>query len=202
MTRSWSFLLLLGAAASSASGFQGADAARITAERDAAIEQVKRIVNQPVRAVPYSADAHVGRFSPGWFHDGAARPDFLRVDVRATQQFPYDQFEFVTSDVSPGVMFRGADLEFNANTKFFYTDRTLPKKKLTPEEMVEINRLYRIIGEGEPRLARPVETTAPPPIQEAPSSSAETRSLLTYATTAVVGAALAIALYRTFASRS
>jgi hypothetical protein len=31
-------------------------------------------------------------------------------------------------------------------TKFFYQDRSLPKKKLTEDEMVEINRLYRIIA--------------------------------------------------------
>jgi hypothetical protein len=37
-------------------------------------------------------------------------------------------------------------LEFNAQTKYFYTDRSLPKKKLTEAEMEEINQLYRIIG--------------------------------------------------------
>jgi hypothetical protein len=43
-------------------------------------------------------------------------------------------------------------LEFNAMTKYFYTDRSLPKKKLTEAEMVEINRLYEIIGRCEQQL--------------------------------------------------
>jgi hypothetical protein len=39
-------------------------------------------------------------------------------------------------------------------TKFFYLDRSIPKKKLTPEEMVEVNRLYRIIGRCEKELGK------------------------------------------------
>jgi hypothetical protein len=39
-------------------------------------------------------------------------------------------------------------------TKFFYLDRSLPKKKLTNEEMVEINRLYRIIGRCDNELSK------------------------------------------------
>ena len=46
-------------------------------------------------------------------------------------------------------MFRGSDLEFNPMTKYFYTDRSLPKKKLQEYEMLEINRFYRIIGQFE-----------------------------------------------------
>ena len=37
-------------------------------------------------------------------------------------------------------------------TKIFYIDRSLPKKKLTEAEMVEINRLYRVIGNCERQL--------------------------------------------------
>ena len=48
----------------------------------------------------------------------------------------------------------GHDLEFNPMTKYFYTDRSLPKKKLTEAEMLEINRLYRIIGRDEQHLAK------------------------------------------------
>ena len=43
-------------------------------------------------------------------------------------------------------MYRGRDLEFNSNTKLFYTNRSAPKKKITEAEMVEINSLYRVIG--------------------------------------------------------
>jgi hypothetical protein len=39
-------------------------------------------------------------------------------------------------------------------TKYFYEDRSLPKKKLTEAEMLEINRLYRVIGQCEQQLAR------------------------------------------------
>ena len=37
-------------------------------------------------------------------------------------------------------------------TKYFYEDRSLPKKKLTGEEMLEINRLYRVIGRCKEQL--------------------------------------------------
>lgn len=135
-------------------GFQRVDEAALVAERDDAIEKVKQIVNQPVAALPIAPGTSVATFQPGWFHEGANRPDFLAADVRATQRFPYDRYDYVTSNLNPGVMFRGRDLEFNPETKFFYTDRSLPKKRLTEAEMVEINRLYRIIGAREQELAR------------------------------------------------
>ena len=43
------------------------------------------------------------------------------------------------------VTYPGRYLEFNAMTKYFYTDRTVPKKRLTRAEMEEINRRYRVI---------------------------------------------------------
>ena len=99
-------LLLVGALGALSYGFQSSEQA-LLAEMNDAIEQVKRIVNQPVTALPRTPDAAVSVSSPGWFHEGAARPDFLSVDVRATQQFPY-KHEYVTSDITPGLMFRGA----------------------------------------------------------------------------------------------
>ena len=39
-------------------------------------------------------------------------------------------------------------------TKFFYTNRSLPKRKLTEAEMIEINELYRIIGKCERAILR------------------------------------------------
>lgn len=135
-------------------GFQSGGEQALIAERDAAIEQVKRIVNDPVAPLPIDPEAHVSNYSPGWFHEGAQRPDFRSADVRRTQQVPYERFEYVTSDLNPGLMFRGRDLEFNPMTKYFYTDRTTPKKRLGEAEMVEINRLYRIIGAREAALAR------------------------------------------------
>jgi hypothetical protein len=107
--------------------------------------QVETIVNQPVTAYRYESDYPMGIYSPGWFHPGAMTPDFNNVDVRQSQQLIYTN-EWVSSDLTPNMMFRGSDLEFNAMTKLFYTNRSLPKKKLTEAEMLEINSLYRTIG--------------------------------------------------------
>jgi hypothetical protein len=122
-------------------------------ELNAAVLQVKNIVNQPVTALERTPQMRVAIFSPGWFHPGAIRPDFNAVDIRSTQETAtYDRNEYVSSDLNPGVAFLGRELEFNSMTKYFYTDRSVPKKKLTEPEMLEINRLYRIIGQCEQRL--------------------------------------------------
>ena len=96
----------------------------------------------------------VSTYRPGWFHDGAIKPDFNNVDVRASRETSYDKNQYVTSDLNPGVVFLAAELEFNPMTKYFYTDRSLPKKKLPEAKMLEINRLYRIIGRCEQELAK------------------------------------------------
>jgi len=108
-------------------------------------QRVIEIVNQPITHLPRSGP--VGVFSPGWFHPGATKPDFDTADIRATQEFPYQGY--VTSNLNPTEMFIGSELEFNPMTKYFYTDRTLPKKRLSEAEMVEINNLYRVIGRDE-----------------------------------------------------
>ena len=115
-----------------------------------AAQRVVEIVNQPIAHLPRSGQA--GVFSPGWFHAGAISPDFNNVDIRTTQEFPYAGYDYVTSDVNPSEMFIGSELEFNSMTKYFYTDRTLPKRRLSNAEMVEINGLYRIIGQDEQAL--------------------------------------------------
>jgi hypothetical protein len=126
----------------------------LKSEMDTAIEQVKKIVNQPVTCFARTARMRVGTFPTGWFHEGANKPDFNRVDVRTTQEAIYDKYEYVTSNLNPGMVFIGRELEFNANTKYFYVNRSLPKKKLSQAEMIEINRLYRIIGRCDLQLAR------------------------------------------------
>ncbi|MDD5350762.1 MAG: hypothetical protein PHQ12_11180 [Chthoniobacteraceae bacterium] len=132
--------------------------------------------------IPRDSKMWVTTYSPGWFHEGANKPDFNRVDIRTTQQKIYDSHEYVTSNLNPGVVFRGRELEFNPNTKYFYTDRALPKKKLTEPEMVEINRLYRIIGRCEQQLAAlqsAQSTPTLPTAQATPSTSAQaSQSLL------------------------
>jgi hypothetical protein len=129
------------------------EVAAIRAELEEAETRVREIINQPVTPRPASPNMRVAVYQPGWFHDGAEKPDFNTVDVRATQQLVYDQHEYVTSDLNPGVVFVGHELEFNPMTKFFYTDHSVPKKRLTEEEMLEVNRLYRIIGHDEQQLA-------------------------------------------------
>jgi len=115
--------------------------------RKRALDGVNAIVNQPVASVPLTRELQAAAFGPPWFHPGASMPDFDHVDVRKTQETAqYAKWEYIRSDVCPGLAFHGADVEFNSNTKYFYQDRTLPKKLLTEAEMVEINRLYRIIG--------------------------------------------------------
>jgi hypothetical protein len=113
--------------------------------------RVIALINQPVTHLPRTGDPEV--FSPGWFHAGATKPDFANVDIRLTQEFPYENATYVTSDLNPNEMFLGKELEFNAMTKYFYVDRSLPKKRLSEAEMIEINSLYRIIGEDEARNA-------------------------------------------------
>lgn len=123
-------------------------------EMRTALEDVRRIVNQPVEPLLRTEGMQVGTYSPGWFHEGAAKPDYNRVDVRKTQDLQYARHQYVTSDLNPGIVFRGSEVEFNGMTKYFYTDRSLPKKRLSEAEMLEINRLYRIIGRCEAELTK------------------------------------------------
>jgi hypothetical protein len=129
------------------------DTNAVKTEMEAAIHQVEKIVNQTVPAYRRAPGMHWSEFHPGWFHEGATKPDFNHVDVRASRETAaYEQHQYVTSDLNPGLVWKGTDLEFNANTKYFYTNRTFPKKRLTEAEMLEINRLYRIIGKCEQQL--------------------------------------------------
>jgi hypothetical protein len=119
-----------------------------------ALTEVNLIVNQPPPSVPITPLLKgVVSYGEIWFHPGAATPDFKTVDIRKTQELGnYSRFAYVTSNMNPGVAFPGDQLEFNSMTKIFYIDRSIPKKKLTEEEMLEINRLYRIIGTCQDQL--------------------------------------------------
>jgi hypothetical protein len=148
------FLLIIGLCQSCQSAAQiEARRVSIQMEMDSAIADVQRIVNQPVRQLALTGDMEVSVYHPGWFHDGANKPDFNNVDVRRSQDTSYERHRYVTSDLNPGVAFPGSEVEFNSTTKYFYTDHTLPKKRLSEDEMLEINRLYRIIGRCEQQLA-------------------------------------------------
>jgi Skp family chaperone for outer membrane proteins len=128
--------------------------AAVKKELNTAVSRVEQIVNQPVTQLNRTPEMSVSTYSPGWFHPGAERPDFKTADVRATQDLNYAQNQYVTSDLNPGVVFLGQELEFNSKTKYFYTDRSLPKKKLSEAEMLEINRLYRVIARDEDELSQ------------------------------------------------
>lgn len=137
-----------------------------------AFQRVLQIVNRPVRAYARTRNLTVATFSPGWFHAGAIKPDFNTVDVRQTQELNYAKSKYVTSDLTPGLVFLGQDLEFNAMTKYFYVNRSLPKRRLTEAEMLEINQLYRIIGRCESEIARRHSPAASAPAQS--TAAAET----------------------------
>lgn len=125
---------------------------RIERERLSTINRIKTIVNEKVRSYRRTNSMEVSTFAPGWFHEGAITPKFETVDVRTTQDLSAYKSGYVTSDLNPGVVWRAEDLEFNPMTKFFYEDRTIPKKRLTQSEMEEINRLYRIVARCDAEL--------------------------------------------------
>jgi hypothetical protein len=112
------------------------------------LNKVILIVNQPVQGVPRTDDMKLSWFGNGWFQPGASIPDFDHADVRQTQDTSqYTRFDYVASNLAPDVAYLGSDLEFNPALKLFYQDKTVPKKKLSEGEMIEINRLFRVIGE-------------------------------------------------------
>jgi hypothetical protein len=119
---------------------------KLVARRKAAMDRVYAIVNQPVDSVPLTPDLNAANF-PFWFHAGALMPDFDHADLRKERDVSnYAKWEWISSGSCPGLAFRGSDVEFNPQTKYFYRDRSLPKKLLTDAELEEITRLYRIIG--------------------------------------------------------
>ncbi|MBX7247363.1 MAG: hypothetical protein K1X53_17855 [Candidatus Sumerlaeaceae bacterium] len=148
----------------------------LRSQMNGAIARVQQIVNQPVRQFRIGPGMEWSTYNEGWYHPGANKPDFNNVDIRTTQEKPYDSKGYVSSPLNPGVLFYGPDLEFNPNTKYFITNRNFPRKKLTEAEMVEINSLYRVIGKCEAELNRLRATPTPrppePAREEAENSSA------------------------------
>jgi len=119
-----------------------------------AMTRVNLIVNQPAPSVPITPQLKGVVYYDIWFHPGAATPDFNTVDIRKTQELGnYSRWAYCASKLCPGVAFPGDQLEFNPMTKMFYIDRSVPKKRLTEEEMIEVNRLYRVIGGCQAQLS-------------------------------------------------
>lgn len=138
-------------AATNATGPRPPQMDTVKRQLDDAVAQVKTIINQPVPYVPATPEMGLGY---GLFHPGAQRPDFNTVDVRQSQEGMFDSSPLISWEGTMDKAWVGKDIEFNAMTKYFYEDRSLPKKKLTEAEMLEINRLYRIIGKCEQQLAQ------------------------------------------------
>jgi hypothetical protein len=154
-------MMLLGTVMAGATSTED-EIAAVKAQKNDAIFKVQDIVNQPIthlKRTPEMVD--IGYYAPGWFHPGALTPDFDHVDIRKTQELDYAGHQYATSDLNPGEAFLGSELEFNSMTKYFYTDRSLPKKKLTEDEMVQINQLYRVIGHCNDQLEE-FENPVPP----------------------------------------
>jgi hypothetical protein len=82
------------------------------------------------------------------------------------------------------------------------TDRSLPKKRLSPAEMAEINRLYRIIGASEQDLAR-LRSEQPSSAGAAAPVGPAVRPMSTgiYVAAGALLVMLALALYRVRRSR-
>ncbi len=121
---------------------------------NAAVARVVAMINQPINHLQRKPGMKIMVFSPPWFNPGVMRPDFGSVDITPYQEVPYAQYEYVSSTINPDEAFLGAELEYNPMTKYFYTDLTIPKKRLTRDEMREINSLYRVIGQCELQLIR------------------------------------------------
>src|SRR5215831_13894085 len=107
------FIVLLGlctaCGAQQAKAEAQAQRASVEAEKQAAIQAVQKIVNQPVTQIRRTDDMDVATYRPGWFHEGANKPDFNNVDVRRFQDTKYGKDQYVTSDLNPGVVFLGQE---------------------------------------------------------------------------------------------
>ncbi len=140
----------------------------VATERETAMEKVRLIVNQtpPVAPMP-PRSAEIYHYG---YHPGALTPDYAHADLYSTRELW--KGEYVCMDTVPNVYYRSADCEFNPQTKFFFTSRDLPKKKLTDAEIAEVVRLYRIIATDERLLA-----AKPQRLHDAQASAADLLAL-------------------------
>ncbi len=135
-------------------------------------ERIRSLVNQPPPSLPRTVRMRVQSTSGAWYPETSAAPDYAQVDVRATQQNNYDGKGYLATATDPGVVYLGDELEFNPVLNYYYVDRTLPKKKLTPAEMEQINALFREIAELDQQLKSP-RPSSNAPASTSPASTAE-----------------------------
>jgi hypothetical protein len=111
-----------------------------------AVARVREIVNQPVTQLPVDVAMSIGTYN-GWYGGRPPPPDFENADVRTTQDTShYQDHDYGTSPLKPGIAFKLDEVAYNSQLNFFYVDPTVPKKKLSQNELEEINGLYREIG--------------------------------------------------------
>ena len=138
------------------------------AEFDKTTRQVQGIVNQVPQIVP-KLPARAESYHYG-YHPGAAKPDFNTENLLATRELW--KGEYVNMDEAPGVFYRSADCEFNPQTKYFYTSRNVPKKRLSDTEYKELTRLYHLLGQQEKAIA-----SVTPPTRDAERVSSDLAAL-------------------------
>jgi hypothetical protein len=140
------------------------DPAKATASLRKALERFQQEMTQTVfrvQAIVNQVPATCSPPEPGegskivGLHEGAIKPDFNTVDVSKSQD-AYEKYSerALSVEGAPNVYYLCKDCEFNIQLKYFYTRRDLAKKKLTTNEMQEINRLYRILGNDEKQIVR------------------------------------------------
>ncbi|MBP8256832.1 MAG: hypothetical protein KAX37_05865 [Opitutaceae bacterium] len=145
--------------------------AAIRLKRARAEDRIRAIVNQPPPGQVRTVRMRVQTTQGAWYPEAAGVPNFASADVRATQQKNYDGKGYLAAGAEPGTVYLGDDLEYNPLLSYYYANRTAPKKKLKPEEMEEINALFRTIAECDRQLKSPTppSTEATPAVVEAPS---------------------------------
>ncbi|MBE7210460.1 MAG: hypothetical protein INR65_05530, partial [Gluconacetobacter diazotrophicus] len=149
-------------------GLQGKAAGAARAEFDKTTHQVQAIVNQVPPMVPKPpAGAEVYGYD---YHPGANPPDYDATNLVGTRELWKGEYVYIQS--VPNVYYRAADCEFNPQTKFFFTSRTVPKKKLTDTEYAELTRLYHLLGQQQKAI-----DNVPSPAADAERVSADLAAL-------------------------
>jgi hypothetical protein len=135
---------------------------------ETALASAREIINQPVQGTPVtpqmlkqSAEQHLA----GWDYLPAQTPNFIDAHIEDTQWLDTLGADWVTCNLTPGLAFRAKDLETNVQTRFFYTDLTLPKKRLSAEEMAQLDVIYHQIGMYAAYLQRAGHPWTPSPGQ-------------------------------------
>ena len=148
-------------------GMQAKAASTTRVEFDKTTRQVQGIVNQVPQIVTPPAGAQTSHYG---YHPGAEKPDYNSENLLATRELWNG--EYINMDEAPGVFYRAADCEFNPQTKYFYTSRKVPKKRLSDTEYKELTRLYHLLGQQEKAIAE-----VPAPTKDAERVSSDLATL-------------------------